>query len=123
MNFIPLKFPQKVYFSICPVWSYFDEIRIRNNIILGIVLMGISLIVAAPFLQSTRVIYLPYNTKAERDYYARQIRKYNHLLLEIDHTAEDHLHLANALASIGEREAATQAYIRFMSHGSEPHTH
>jgi len=91
--------------------------------ILGIVLTGGGLVAIAPLLQPTTTIYLPPNTQEEQAFYNQQIRQYSQKLTQPNHTAEDHLLLADALANAGERESATQAYLEYMSHEKTPHRH
>jgi len=93
------------------------------RIILGIVFVGSGLVAIAPYVQRSEATYLPPVTATERDYYTQQIQLTYQRLASPTHTSTDHLYLADTLANIGEREAATQAYLRSMSHDSHPHTH
>lgn len=90
---------------------------------LGIVVAGSGLMAIAPSVRPATAVYLPPNTEAEYTYHSQQIQRYREIVNAADHTLAEHLHLADALAHAGEREAATQAYLDAMSHAEKSHSH
>jgi hypothetical protein len=121
MSFLIPSLPKKVFSSIhIPSDSEID-IEHARQIIFAILIIGTGLITLAPvLLQSPRVIYLPPVTSIEHDYYAQKIHDYSEQATQPAHTQADALRLADALANIGEREAATEAYLQAMSDYAKP---
>ncbi|MBD2158136.1 hypothetical protein [Leptolyngbya sp. FACHB-16] len=123
MSFLFPSSPKKVIPDVQLSFDSAIEIEHAKHIILAILVIGTGLVALAPMLKPTRAIYLPPVTQAERDYYIQKIHNYNQQVAQPNHTQEDHLHLADALANIGEREAATEAYLQAMSDHTVPNAH
>jgi hypothetical protein len=123
MSFLLPSIPRKLYPSVQLSLGSTDEIERTKQIILAILIIGTGLTILAPVLQAPRPIYLPPITQPERDYYSQKIHTYSQQLAEPKHTQVDHLRLADALANLGEREAAAEAYLKAMEDHSKSHTH
>lgn len=77
---------------------------------------------ASTATQTNTQTVLPPVSKSVKEHYASEIERYNKLL-QGSHAQQDHIALADALANVGCREAATEAYKAVMSHDSQSHTH
>lgn len=123
MSFLLPSLPSKLYPSVQLSWGAADAVEYTKQIILAILILGTGLMILAPVLQAPRPVYLPPTTQPERDYYVQKIHSYSQQLANPTHSQFDHLRLADALANIGEREAAIEAYLQAMSDHSKLHAH